>query len=163
MEMKGTLRAEDVLAAQWLHVKPRPFYAIVGVLLLMLAASVLWFSFSIPALRANGWLLAVPIALLAGSAMWVPYRSVRSYRQRKNMQRELRIATSDRGLLGESETGHINAPWTDYLKWKEGDKVFLLYIADDAFQIIPKRFFQSETDVGLFRELLKAKIGHVAR
>lgn len=114
MEMKGTLRAEDVLAAQWLHVKPRPFYAIVGVFLLMLAASALWFSFSIPALRANGWLLAVPIALLVGCAMWVPYR------------------------------------------------VFLLYIADDAFQIIPKRFFQSETDVGLFRELLKAKIGHVA-
>lgn len=33
MELRGTLRARDVLAAQWLHIKPRPIYAVIGLLL----------------------------------------------------------------------------------------------------------------------------------
>ncbi len=158
MEMKGTLSVGDLLAAQWLHIKPRPTYAVVGVVLVVLAVLALWFSFSLPDLRGHAWLLAGPIIVIVAFAVWAPYSSIRNYRQRKSMQRELRSTVSDTGLLGQNENGHMNVPWTDYLKWKEGAKVFLLYVSDDGLHVVPKRFFQSEADVRAFREMLKAKV-----
>jgi hypothetical protein len=159
MELRGTLSARDVLAAQWLHIKPRPTYAVVGIALLAGALWALWFSFSLPDLRSNGWLLAGSIVAITAFGLWLPYRTVRSYRQRKGMQRQLRMVPTDAGLLGENETGHASVPWTDFLKWKEGHSAFLLYVSDDAFHIVPKHFFQSGTDIAAFRDMLTAKVG----
>jgi hypothetical protein len=40
MELKGKLNYDDVRAAVWLQIKPRPVYAVVGVLLICLCAFV---------------------------------------------------------------------------------------------------------------------------
>jgi YcxB-like protein len=159
MELRGTLSARDVLAAQWLHIKPRPTYTVIGVILLIAALWALWFSFSLPDLRSNGWLLVGALAVIATFGFWLPYRTVRSYRQRKGMQRQLRMVPTEPGLLGENETGQATVPWADFLKWKEGNGAFLLYVSDDVFHIVPKRFFQSANDIAGFREMLAAKIG----
>lgn len=57
----------------------------------------------------------------------------------------------------------MNKPWSDYLRWKEGGKCFLLYMSDNLFQIVPKRFFHSDSDIDTFREMLTMRIGRVAR
>jgi hypothetical protein len=159
MELRGALSARDVLAAQWLHIKPRPTYTVIGILLLAAAVWALWFSFSLPNLRSNGWLLIGSLALVAAFGLWLPYRTVRTYRQRRGMQRQLRMTPSESGLLAENETGKATVPWSDFIKWKEGNGAFLLYVSDDMFHIVPKHFFQSEADVGAFREILAAKVG----
>jgi YcxB-like protein len=160
MEMRGTLETGDVLAAQWLHLRPRRSYAIVGVLLLVLCAWALWYSFSVPALSTNAWfLVGCVVFLILLFALWLPYKSIRSYRQRKNLQRETYFVASDNGLMGQNENGYMTTPWGDYLKWKEGRGGFLLYVSDELFQVIPKRFFQSESETAAFREMLRAKVG----
>jgi ABC-type nickel/cobalt efflux system permease component RcnA len=159
MELRGTLSAKDVLAAQWLHIKPRPTYAVIGIVLVAAAVWALWFSFSFPSLRGNGWLLVGSLAALAAFGFWLPYKTVRTYRQRKGMQRQLRMEPTEAGLLAESETGQATVPWSDYLTWKEGNGAFLLYESDDMFHVVPKHFFQSQTDIAAFRDMLAAKVG----
>jgi hypothetical protein len=159
MELRGTLSARDVLAAQWLHIKPRPTYTVIGVLLLIAATWALWFSFSVRDLRENGWLLVGSLVVIVAFGLWLPYRTVRTYGQRKGMQRQLRMVPTEAGLVGENETGQATVPWTDFLKWKEGNGAFLLYISDDMFHIVPKRFFQSATDIASFRDMLTARVG----
>lgn len=159
MELRGTLTARDVLAAQWLHIKPRPTYAVIGVVLLAGAAWALWFSFSIPRLRGNGWSLLGGLALIAAYGLWLSYRTIRTYRQRKALQRQLRMVPTEGGLLAENETGQFTLPWSDFRKWKEGNGAFLLYVSDNIFHLVPKHFFQSHADIVAFRDLLKAKVG----
>jgi hypothetical protein len=159
MELRGTLSAKDVLAAQWLHIKPRPTYAVIGMVLVVAAVWALWFSFSLPRLRGNGWLLVGSLAAIAAFGCWLPYRTVRTYRQRRGMRRQLRLEPTEAGLLAENETGQATVPWSDYLKWKEGNGAFLLYESDDIFHVVPKHFFQSQTDIAAFRDMLTAKVG----
>ena len=158
MKLRGTLTEQDLAAAQWLHIKPRPTYAVVGVLLLAGAVWALWHSFSSSTMRGNGWLLAGSLAALAGFALWLRIKTGRMYRQHRAMHREVRLEPVETGLIGETETGSGTTPWGDFLKWKEGKGLFLLYISDEMFHIIPKRFFQSEGDIPLFRDMLTAKV-----
>ena len=158
MELRGTPVATDLVAAQWLHVKPRPVYAIVGIVLLVAASWGLWYSFSVPKLRDKGWLLVGSLGFIAALAVWTRYRAVRTYGQLRAFHRELRLEPTDAGIFSESETGHGTTPWSDFLKWKEGGSLFLLYISDDIFQIVPKRFFSSEADISEFRGMLAAKV-----
>jgi hypothetical protein len=159
VEMRGTLTAGDFLAAQWLHVKPRRAYAIVGIALLALAAWLIWASFSVPRLRGNAWPLIGSLGFLCALLLWARHKSLRMYRQLRALQREIHFVPTDSGLFSESETGRGTTPWTDFVKWKHGNDLFLLYIADEIFHLIPERFFSSSEDVLGFRELLAAKIG----
>ena len=158
MELKGTLTEGDLAAAHWLHVRPRPAYAVIGVAILAGAIWALWFSFSSPRLQGNGWLLAGSLAAMAGFAIWMRLKVGRTYRQHRAMHREIRLEPVETGLVGETETGRGTTPWGDFLKWKEGKGLFLLYVSDEMFHIVPKRFVQSESDVSLFRDMLAAKV-----
>ncbi len=42
IEVEGQLTEKEHAAAQWLHLKPRPVFVIVGVLLVILSLVVLW-------------------------------------------------------------------------------------------------------------------------
>ena len=158
MELKGTITSEDYVAAQWLHVRPRGTYAVVGIALLVAAAWAIWYSFSVPSLRGNGWLLVGSLGLIVASGGWIRYKAIRVYRQHKALQRPIHLESTAVGLYGENETGHSTTPWTDYLRWKEGKTLFLLYVSDQMFHIIPKRFFNSESDITEFRNVLAANV-----
>jgi hypothetical protein len=83
---------------------------------------------------------------------------LRTYRQRRGLQREVRYIVSDAGLTGENVNGRMTTPWGDYHRWKEGPQSFLLYLSNDLFHVIPKRFFGSKSDVVAFREMLRARL-----
>lgn len=162
MEIKGTLQPEDVLAGQWLHMKPAPFFSVVGILLIALFLWALWLSFfgsyQLP-VYANHWVFpGAAVYFVLHFSLWFPYKVKRSYRQHKSLQREFSFLVSDDGVFGQNEKGQVNVPWTEYLKWKENKKCFLLYLSDSMFQVIPKRFFQSEDAIEEFRKILKARV-----
>lgn len=48
--------------------------------------------------------------------------------------------------------------WKNYIKFVESSKMFLLYYDKEEYQIIPKRAFNPESDINLFRNLLQNKI-----
>ena len=159
MEFRGTFTASDLVAAQWLHVRPRPAYALVGIAILGTAIFATWHSFSKPNPGSNAWLLLGSVVLIGASALWTWHRTTRTFRQRKDLQRAIRFETTDSGLITENETGRGTTPWSDFLRWKENERLFLLYLSDDMFHIVPKSFFGAKDDVPEFRELLIAKVG----
>jgi hypothetical protein len=160
MEARGILEVREIFAAQWLHVKPRPVFAVLGVLLIALAMWALWFAFfDLSEHHWGGWLLLTCIAvLLLQFLVYAPYNLRRQYSQRKDLQRELAFVTSDAGLSIQTDHGAMSTPWQDYLKWKEGRTLFLLYLSDAMFQIVPKRFFASASDVDAFRDTLRSRV-----
>ena len=159
MEMKGVLRPSDLFAAEWLRIKPRRSYAIVGVLLLILVAWVLWVRLNEPHIPTDAWVVLACILYLFGYfVIWIPHRVKKIYRQRKGMQREVKISTTESGLLVTTENGHMNIPWSDFRDWKESRSIFLLFLSDIESSTLPKHFFNSENDVDNFREILRNKV-----
>jgi len=68
------------------------------------------------------------------------------------------FVASDDGFTIQMENALVKKPWSDFLKWKEGKTLFVVYISDNMFQLVPKRFFSLPEDVTSFRNLLNAKV-----
>ena len=105
------------------------------------------------------WALPAMLLYLALSfGFGIPFKSKRAYKQRKDLQRPCSFSIGSTGLYISSEGLAGTKPWTDYLKWKEGKTLFLVYLSDNLYQVIPKRFFASESDLNAFREVLSQEI-----
>lgn len=161
MELKGALREKDLRVAAWMHIAPRKTYAILGLLVLASAICALWLAF-FGSKPDSGWakwaVLASLVYLPAHFFLYVPYRLRRHFRQFKALQREQLLATTDTGLTTATEDGSATVPWSDLLRWKESNALFMLYVADSTYCLIPKRFFASEADIQGFRGILKSKV-----
>jgi len=159
MQMRGTLQPKDIVDGTWLSFRPRPFFAIVGCILLAGAIWAIFADLSQDATVVDGWKLAGTVLLLiAGVGVVMPYLAVRDFRQRKDLQREMKMTPSGDGLKIETANGSMTRPWSDYLGWREGRRGFKLYISTSASQYIPKRFFEAECDIDAFRQLLSSHI-----
>jgi len=162
MQIKGTLQADELVAAQWVHMRPRALFAYLGLAIVIGCLWALWSFFLGPPSPQAGWagwlLLAAVVYILLMFFVYLPYRARRTYRQRKGIQRQLALSISDRGIYAENENGSATTPWGDFIKWKEGKSLFLLYLSDSSFLVVPKRFFSPETDTELFRKVLKDKV-----
>lgn len=156
--IKGNFNANDLISAHWVHLRPRRSLAVVGVILFALMLWALAISLRPPVsyeLGVGRWIL--PGSLVYGMVWFgalVPYRARRTFRQRKDLQRETAFVASEAGLAASNEYAQGSKPWADFLKWKEGKHVFLLYLSDGMYQIVPKRFFSSDSDMDEFRRLL---------
>jgi hypothetical protein len=160
--IKGIYRPNDLVSASWVNLRPRRSLAIAGLIVAVLGCLALLSVFVVPPATAPGWgrwaFLTLVVYVIASFGIGIPYRSRRSYKQRKDLQRECTFDPSESGLGFRAENVQAVKPWSDYLKWKEGRSLFLIYMSDNLYQVIPKRFFASEGEVGAFRELVKAKV-----
>ncbi|WP_445145238.1 YcxB family protein [Dyella sp. Tek66A03] len=163
MELRGRIAVEDLMAAQWVHVRPRRSLAVIGILLLGLVVFAMATSFLVRRQSLTDpttWILPGILAYLAFTAfVWVPRKVRRSYSQRKDFQHEISMMVTSAGVAARTEQGNSVKPWSDYLKWKEGKSVFLLYLSDQLFQIVPKRFFATHEDIDAFRNIIRQSIG----
>jgi hypothetical protein len=160
--ISGNFTPDDLLAAQWVHLRPRRSLAVAGIVLLVVYCVGVAMMFVAPIAPASPWVQWVMLAMLAYFpivlGVMIPYRTRRSFRQRKDFQRETSYRASESGVSIENENLKGIKPWSDYLKWKEGRKVFLLYLSDNMFQIVPKRFFGTESELAGFRALLEKAV-----
>jgi hypothetical protein len=62
-------------------------------------------------------------------------------------------------VISESTRGRWANEWTDFLKWRENERLFLLYTSDAAFMMLPKRAFKDAEQVADFGSLVREKIG----
>jgi hypothetical protein len=166
MELKGRIAVEDLMAAQWVHVRPKRSLAVVGILLLGVAVFAMADSFlghRQSLTDPKTWILPGVLAYLAFIAfIWIPRKVRRSYFQRKDLHHDISMVVTNDGIASRSEQGYSMKPWSDYLKWKEGKSVFLLYLSDHMFQMIPKRFFAVHKDVDAFRSMVRQSIADKA-
>jgi hypothetical protein len=159
--IKGTFTPNDLASANWVHIRPRRSLAMVGLVLIALCFWALWFSFFGPMAAMSqwpGWAILAFFGYVGAWAAFVPYKVRRTFLQRKDLQRECVFSPSEAGLGFNSLDAEVLKPWSDYLKWKEGKGAFLLYLSDSMYQLVPKRFFDSEAEVISFRETLKANV-----
>ncbi len=162
IEVEGQLTEKEHAAAQWLHLKPRPAFVIVGVLLVILSLVVLWLSF-FDLLNHQAKMARLAVLVFLGYLFFhwtvvLPMKWRRIYRQQKSFQRPYKLEITDQGIIGQSENTQGTNSWNEYVRWKEGNGVFLLYWSDALFQVVPLRFFQADEQIVEFRNILREKV-----
>jgi len=158
MELRGKLTDHDLRSAAWLHSAPRKFFAALGLLVLSLAVWALCLAFfgSKPDPGWGKWvLLAILVYLFAHYLVYVPFHLKREYRQYKALQKELLLSPDASGLTMTTENGKGIVPWSDVRSWKENKVLFMLYVTDRLYHLVPKRFFASAADIDDFRAMLQ--------
>ena len=148
----GRVTPEIYLQAQQLHVAKhtRMFYWFSAGLVVLGAA--------ISALGLHwGWVV-LAIGMSSAASQWVaaqwyvPYKMKKLYGQYKDLAGHFVLTWDARALTGQGPSGQQQRAWSNYLKWKEDPHVFLLYIADNLFEVVPKAWFPSAALVDDFRQ-----------
>ena len=163
IEAKGTITAEDYVRAQRLHLRPRPLFRVLDLLLACLFA----FAFVAASWAAHvGGYTGFPLILGVCAAylalfffVWLPFQARRMYKQQKTLHVPFTFRLDETGLRIESELGSTVLPWAMLHRWKENKHLFLIYHAANLFTPVPKRLQSPEAALSMrsfLQEHLKA-------
>lgn len=153
---EGTLQQRDYVRAQFLHMRPRRSFAVVGALLLLLfCVAVVFGGGALP-------LLAMLAILVVQFFVYVPWRARRAFGQYKALSEPFSMMVREDGLYFEREHGSGLLPWSQIRKWKSNRDLILLYPADHIFHMLPRHFFATGSDFFKFQSTLEARIGKSA-
>ena len=148
----GTISANDYLNAQKLHRKKavRWYYAascialVIGLGLLILAQSTT--SFMLIGAGLGGM-----VGEFAVSSILLPWKVRRIHRQQKDLASPFTYSWNSEFLEAQGASGHARRAWKNYAKYRENEKVFLLYHADNLFEMLPKNWFRDQAQMNEFR------------
>jgi len=166
IEVTGCLLPEDYVRAQYLHIRPRFAFKVFGVLIFLAVLWAMWYSlfgddnesFVLADLILPAGILYVGLFFF----VYIPWKTRRTYKQQKSLQREAKMTFDESGFSAANEFGSGITPWSDYVRWKENDHLFLLYISDPLYHMVPKRMFSKTDDVDQLRQILLTNIGRSA-
>jgi hypothetical protein len=82
----------------------------------------------------------------------------RVYRRNIRMFGIRTVTISDTGIVADHQLGHVESTWNMYEKFRETQKLFLLYQGADLIGIVPKRAFANPADLQQFRALITSNI-----
>ncbi len=82
----------------------------------------------------------------------------RVYRRNSRMFGLRTVTISDTGIVSDHQLGHTESAWNMYEKFRETQKLFLLYQSADIIGIVPKRAFANPADLQQFRALMASKV-----
>ncbi len=158
IQLKGQYELSDFKAAQGLHARLGQRWAVLIVALVLVAFGAL---ILIPQGEPASWWALVPVITFV--AVWalveyavLPRRIAHVFTQQKDLSQPFEMELSDEGFQIKNDYGSSRVPWKDFIKWKENKELFLLYRSDYSFNMLPKRFFQNETEIEYVREKLQA-------
>ena len=86
----------------------------------------------------------------------LPDKARKLYGQFKGISEPYEISWNAEYLESRSANGHGKRKWKDYVRFKENEDVFLLYITDQLWEAIPKRCFENASQLEEFRQLASA-------
>ncbi len=147
----GQLREADYIAAQWLHLRPRRTFAVLGVLILCMALWALWVS--------RSWVLLTCLGYLVVWVLYIPFTAKRSFRQHKALSEPVEMQVRSDGLFFKRENGEGLIPWSHITKWRWNKRLVLLYPTSNLFHMIPSHFFETEEMFRSFRDQLQEMVG----
>lgn len=153
MRAEGVIRESDYVRSQYLHIRPRPVFAVIGALILTLFAWAL--------IVSPSWVMSgVAAYLVLWLLVFIPWRAKKSYRQYKALSEPVSVEVRDDGLFFKRENGEGLVPWSHIVKWRQGKKLLLLYPTSNIFHLVPSHFFQSHEAFMAFTEIVKGKVGN---
>jgi hypothetical protein len=150
--IQGALTLADYLAAQRLHLKPRPAFAVIGVVLVLLLLAAL--------ILSPSWELGLALTVLAAMFfVYTPLKARRTFRQFKALSEPMVVERREGGLLFKSANGEGMVPWSHILKWRRSPTLILFYPASGFFYVLPSRFFSDQAAFSRFVNAVEAKLG----
>ncbi len=153
--ISARLEESDYLCAQFLDRRWQPRNIVGAIALSCLACAISWLLWS-----TGKWIIAAGIlgGLVGGAIggsivryVYVPWKTKRVFRQQKSLQREFTLSWETTGVQTKSVNGEFTCNWSDFIRWKENEILFLLYLSDIQFLMVPKRAFSNMTEIDLFR------------
>jgi hypothetical protein len=159
LEIRGILEPGDYIRAQYLHLRPRLTYKIIGVLVIAAFVWAAWLSLTIGDVDIMDFLfVSLPFLLILHFAVYLPWKTRRIFKQQKALQRKLVFTFDAEGVTTEAENGNWKTPWEDYVRWKKNDRLILLYVSDCMYHMLPKRLLAEPGDFDSLSELVKEKV-----
>ena len=154
---QGAVTAEDYLHAQRLHRRRIESWLYGGCVLTALCGGLLLWQFP-DAMLAGGMLVGGGTCGLVGevavSRLYLPWKVRRLHKQMKAFAHPLVYEWDETTLRASSPQAQGERPWSDFLKYREDDRIFLLYHADNLFEMLPKRWFAAAQQIEDFRQRL---------
>jgi hypothetical protein len=108
-------------------------------------------------LICTAWFGAVGGALLATRIM-VPRKARRIFAQTPALQRPYQVTWDDRALTSTNQQGAGMYPWAEFHKSREIAGLFLIFLSDVMFIMVPKRDFPDDVTMRNFRECIQTRV-----
>jgi YcxB-like protein len=105
-----------------------------------------------------GALLGGLIGWMASYYIWVPLQARRVFRQQKSMQRPFELSWDATGVHAKDANGEYRHLWSDFVRWREGERLIVLSLSDAMFLMIPKRAFAEERSLEDFRTSVRSHV-----
>lgn len=98
------------------------------------------------------------LAYLVMRIVYIPWKARRVFRQQKSYHCSFELCWYDAGFAARDSNGQYTTPWSDFIKWQEHGRLFLLYHSDLLFHMVPKRAFPSENSLSEPRSRVQKNI-----
>ncbi len=87
------------------------------------------------------------------SVIFLPRKVRRLHQQQKDLASPYTYKWDSEFLEAQGVNGQAKREWKNYAKFAENEKLFLLYHADNLFEMFPKSWFKDQTQITEFRSL----------
>jgi hypothetical protein len=157
-EFSGTLTWKDSLHIYWLSIRPRPAWAAVGVLLLLLALFLLgmeWRDF-LNGGRAPGVLSYSLLVLTLLFFVYYPWQHYRAFKKSTRLSRPITFRFEPGQIIASEEMSTHRIPWSEITSVRESRHAYLLLDPVEARLGIPKRM-ASEQQRGRLAEYIRTR------
>ncbi len=134
MQIIGKITEADYIRAQYLHLRPRRLFAIVGIFV-----SILLLTFAVGvAIIEWSWTLAIALAFFPlYFGVFLPFTAKRNFRSYKSLAEQTSIELRADGLFFRRKNGEGLVPWSDIIKWRKNERLVLMYPARNIVTVHP--------------------------
>jgi YcxB-like protein len=160
--IKGTLTFEEYLECHKILAAKRRFW-IRGIITIYGIGMLIYGLFIAPS-KPDSIFAAIGVIMLAYGIMISPiqfrYRVKRNWDRYPRIKKEFDMAVSAEGVETQDDKGRpSHSAWGSFLRFRESESLFLLYLSPLLPLCLPKRLVPEEDLSGL-RALLSSAIGH---
>lgn len=152
MVIKGALTEKEYVLSQFLYLRPKRIFSIIGAIIFLLFIATIIYTPSI-------YSLGVLAYLLGYFFIFIPWNARKIFRQYKAVSAPFSLEAQEEGLFFKRINAEALVPWDEILKWKRSETMLLLYPASNLYYVVAHTFFDNQSDFLEFQEELKKRVG----
>jgi hypothetical protein len=152
--ISGTISEVDYLNAQRLHrAKVEKWYYLASGIAIAIGITTYFFHDPKIGLIVSCAGIGGILGELIMSSAYLPRKINHLYRQQKDLASAFTYKWDSDFIEAQGVSGQSKRKWENYAKYREDKNLFLLYHADNIFEMFPKSWFESNNQVNEFRKL----------
>ncbi|MBN1439371.1 MAG: YcxB family protein [Anaerolineales bacterium] len=160
MTIRGQLTKDDFLEFQRLNLRQSKFVDCGNTLIYFFFLSLLAVLGFLEKDLVGKWMYYLPLfAILLIipflHLVYLPLKWRQFYKQDRELSLPVDIELGEKEIVTGNSVGKAARAWKDFRKWKENDRLLLLYLAENKAVPLPKRFF-SQQELAFVYERLRS-------